>query len=507
MGPHFRTLAVLAMLSGAPAIAAPQDARLLSSDWPHMAALEHLQRAAVVSLDPLTRPWSRSAVVTALERVDTAAADATIMQLVKRLRADLAADTMGLAVEAFVGALAASDAGRWALRPAPDSSSGLFPLAGITASLRFPHVALVTSPRIDNRLRSDPDYRGKKDRFVSGRNPEAYVRASWPLAEVFVGQIDRNWGPEGIESLVLSPSPYTFDHFFVRLGPARLRLELLATQLDARFNIDSTDERKRYLSLHRLVVQPTSRLTVSLFEAALYADSRLERSFEPWYLNPANLFLLAQTDGVETSNALLGADVVHRGDRLTLAAQAYLDDFQVDDSVTGDREPPGYGFTLTASGPAMGGRATWHALYTRVTNLAYRTPATEEAYLYREVGIGRNWADYDQATLRMSLIAHPRLLWGAELSWLRQGEGDPRAAYPPESLFAATPTIFSGTVERTIRLAGRADWWPSNGIVLGSELGVNLANNAGHVASASRTRWVWRLRAEIRRRWHAALPI
>lgn len=505
MTPNVRLLLVLALL-WSPAAAVAQDARLLSADWPHMAALEHLQRAGVVALDPLTRPWSRAAAISALARVDTAAVAPVLARLVSRLRADLTEDSAGVTVDAFVGGLAASDAGRWALRPAPDTSSGFFPLAGINASLRFPHVAIVTSPRIDNRLRSDPDYRGKKDRFIAGRNPEAYVRAAWPLAEVFVGQIDRNWGPEGIESLVLSPSPYTYDHFFVRLGPPRLRLEMLATQLDTRFNIDGTDERKRYLSLHRLVMQPTSRLTFSLFEAALYADSRLERSFEPWYLNPANLFLLAQYDGVETSNALLGADVVHRGDRVTLAAQAYLDDFQVDDSVASDREPPGYGFTLTAGGPALSGRATWHALYTRVTNLAYRTPASEETYVLREVGIGRNWADYDQATLRLSYLALPRLLWGAELSWLRQGEGDPRAPYPPESLFAVTPTIFSGTVERTVRLSGSAEWWPSIGVRLGGELGVNLLNNAGHVAGASRTRWVWRVRAEVRRRRSAALP-
>ena len=494
-------------VSAATVPARAQNARLVSPDWPHMAALEHLQRAGVVTLDPLTRPWSQADVVRALERVDTSAVAPTIAQLVARLRANLAADTMGLAVDAFVGALAASDAGRWALRPAPDSSSGLFPLAGISASLRFPHVAVVTSPRIDNRLRSDPDYRGKKDRFIAGRNPEVYVAAAWPLAEVFVGQVDRNWGPEGIESLVLSSSPYTYDHFFVRLGPARLRLELLATQLDNRYNVDGTDNRQRFLSAHRLIVQPTSRLTLSLFESTLYADASTERSFEPWYLNPANLFLLAQYDGVETSNALVGADVVHRGERLTLAGQVYLDNVQVDDSVARDRQPPGYGVTFVAGGGALSGRATGQALYTRVTNLAYRTQAAEEAYLYREVGIGRNWADYDQATVRLSVLAHPRLLWGAELSWLRQGEGDPRAPFPPDSLLAATPTTFAGTVERTARLAGRAEWWPRRGVLLRGELGLNLLDNAGHSAGASRTRWVWRLNALVRRRCKGALPL
>lgn len=488
------------------AVRAQSDARLLSPGWWGNGALEHLVRAGVVSsLDPLTRPWRRQAVIQALAAVDSEAVAPAAFAAARRLHADLANADSALSIEVFAGLLAASDARRWALRPSRDSS-GAFPFGGIRASVRLPHVALVTSPQIDNRLRYDPDYRGKKDRFVAGRNPEAYIAATWPLVDVFFGQIERNWGPGGIEGLVLSPSPYSFDHLQLRIGPRRLRLELIATQLDSRFNIDSTDLRQRFLSLHRLVAQPTRRLTVSLFEAALYADASTERSFEPWYLNPANLFLLSQYDGSETSNALLGADVVYRSRRATLAAQFYVDDFQVDDSLVTDAEPPAYGFTLAIEGGLMRSRAAWQAYYTRVTNLAYRTPASEEAYLLREVGIGRNFADYDQATLNLSYVAGSTLMASAELTWLRQGEGDPRAPYPPESLFASTPTIHSGVVERTVRLAGRFDWWPREGVTVSGELGVNLLDNAGHIAGASRTRWVWRVRAAIRRRWSGVLP-
>lgn len=485
-----------------------QDARLLSPSWWGSGALEHLVRAGVLpSLDPLTRPFERPAVVAALRAVDSTQLAPPVAGTVARLLADLAADEgEGLGLTAFAGALAASDARRWSLRAA-DGPGRVYPSAGLSASLRLPHLAIVTSPQIENRLLDDPDYRGKKDRAIAGRNPEAYVAASWPLAGVFFGQIARNWGPAGIEGLVLSPSPYTFDHLQLRLGTPRLRLELIATQLDSRFNIDGTDLRERFLSLHRLVAQPSRRLTFSLFEAAVYADAGTARSFEPWYLNPANLFLLAQYDGAETSNALLGADVVYRGRRLTFSFQGYVDDFQVDDSLVSDQEPPGYGLTFSVEGALGQARAAWHVFYTRVTNLAYRTPATEEAYLLREVGIGRNWADYDQTTARFSYVARANLLTGVEVTLLRQGEGDPRAPYPAESSFAATPTIFQGTVERTVHLSARAEWFPRDGVVLRGEAGVNLTGNAGHVAGASRSRFVWRLFAAVRRRWGGPLPM
>ncbi|MEK6767908.1 MAG: hypothetical protein AABY85_02845, partial [Gemmatimonadota bacterium] len=156
-------------------------------------------------------------------------------------------------------------------------------------------------------------------------------------------------------------------------------------------------------------------------------------------------------------------------------------------------------------GGAGGGAVSWSAFYTRVTNLAYRTPANEEQYTHRGVGIGRNYADYDQATARVTAIAAPRLLVGAELTWLRQGEGDFRVRYPAESLFATTPTLFEGVVERTARVAGQVAWTPRDGASLSAEIGRPFVRNAEPVDGASGDRWVWRVRVELRRRLSGAL--
>ena len=506
-----RTLALLG-LAVCPAIAIAQtpSPRYLASDSWSTPFVEQLIRAGVLrDPDPLTRPLRRADVARALAEVDTTrlaeALRATVRQLLDEMTPP-AGDSARWHVEAAAGALAASDARRDPLRPAADSA-GIYPQGGLALALELPHLTLVTAPRIDNRLKYDPDYHGKKDRVVAGRANEAYLSASWRYFEAFFGTIGRNWGPPDAHGLLLSPNPYSFDHLMLRFGPRRLRLELIAGQLDPLPLWDTSQPVNRYLAMHRLAVQPSERLAFSLSESAVYAQTGgVPRSFEPWYLNPLNLFLLQQTDGAPTSNALLAADVTLRvRSTARVSGQVYVDDFQVDRRTQGDREPPGYGVTVTASGGLRAGQLSWSLLYTRVTNLAYRTPANEEQYSLRGVGIGRNYADYDQATARVTAIAAARLLVGAELTFLRQGEGDFRVRYPAESLFAAAPTIFAGVVERTVRAAVSARWVPRPYVFLAAELGRNAVGDAGHMDGVRDNRWVWRLQATVRRRWSGPL--
>ena len=101
------------------------------------------------------------------------------------------------------------------------------------ASLRFVGpVAAVTHPYFDTRLTEDPEYVGIKSRTIAGRNAEAYVDARWSFGEMFFGIVDRNWGPTPLEGLIVSPSPYGYDHFFIKLGTSAVRIEGLLTQLD-----------------------------------------------------------------------------------------------------------------------------------------------------------------------------------------------------------------------------------------------------------------------------------
>jgi hypothetical protein len=122
----------------------------------------------------------------------------------------------------------------------------------------------------------------------------------------------------------------------------------------------------------------------------------------------------------------------------------------------------------------------------------------------RGVGLGRNFSDYDQLTVRTAALLGPVLI-GPEVTLLRQGEGDFRDPYPPVSAFPTTPTIFSGVVERTVRLAVgvRVD---GRRIGARGDAGVHLVHNAGHVTGASDTRFVGSVALEYRFTWSRPLP-
>src|SRR5438067_1796934 len=120
--------------------------------------------------------------------------------------------------------------------------------------------------------------------------------------------------------------------------------------------------------------------------------------------------------------------------------------------------PSSYALTAGARGRLRSGSAAWTLLYSRVANLTYRNEDNLEVPLYHFLGTGRNFADYDQATLKISVLAAPGLLLAPELTLLRQGEGDPRLPHPAIAAYPTTPTIFQGTVERTLRTAVSGDY-------------------------------------------------
>src|SRR5438067_12471041 len=112
-----------------------------------------------------------------------------------------------------------------------------------------------------------------------------------------------------------------------------------------------------------------------------------------------------------------------------------------------------YALTVGARG-VIGAAATgWRLYYTRVTNLTYRNEDSLQVPLYHSLVTGRNFDDYDQLTGTLALLPRAGLLLTPEITYLRQGEGDPRLPHPDVSAYPTTPVIFAGVVERTLRLA------------------------------------------------------
>ncbi|PYP11015.1 MAG: hypothetical protein DMD59_03910 [Gemmatimonadetes bacterium] len=460
--------------------------------------IEHLIASGrMADPSPLSRPFKVEQVVRALAAVDSTAVTRAEWAVVQQIRSELTRQERGPSsrIDLDAATRASTHARRDPLREAGPGHATYSGSAALT--LYFGPAVLVSHPYFDTRLKWDPDYLGKKDRVIGGRAAEAYVSAQWRFGELFFGSVDRNWGPRITDGLLVSPSPYSYDHFDVRIGTDGVYLEGLITQLDDLPDTSGTPNH-RYFIAHRFTVHPPGSTTFSLWEGTIVAGP--DRQLEPWFANIFTLGILQQYDQGSQANNLLGFDVTTRIQRTQIFGSLLLDDIQVDRSNAGDKEPPSYGFTIGAQGGLA--RFGWTAFYTQVANLTYRTPNPAEAVMRRGVGLGRNFSGYDQLTLRGSMIAGPGggVLLEPEVTVLRQSQADFRLPYPTVAQYDSTPTLFAGTVTRTLRLAlagrvARGRW------VLSGDGGVHLITNG-----PEQTRWVGTIALQWRTKKEGRIP-
>jgi hypothetical protein len=471
--------------------------------------VEHLIAAGkMVDPSPLTRPFRSDDLLRALEAMDSTTLRRGEWSVVRAMRRDLRRHENGPwgQVDADVGAAAATTSLRDPLeldRGVPSKADTVargFVSGGLALTLGLGPVVAVTHPLFDTRLKYDPDWFGKKDRAIAGRMAESYLSAQWGFGEVFFGRMDRNWGPSVTQGVLLSDDPYGLDHLGITVGTTAIQLQAIATQLDSR--TDSTGAIvRRFMVQHRLWVRPPGRWTVALWEGSVLSGA--DRTLEPWYLNILNLGILEQLNTGTNVNSFVGVDLERRGAAATLFAQGMLDDIQVDRKTTTDQKPTSWALTVGAKGGVAG--AAWTLFYTQVANLTYRNEDNFQVPLYHGLGTGRNFSDYDQATLRVSAVGPGGVLVAPEVTVLRQGEGDPRLPHPAPVDYPTTASLFQGVVERTVRLALGVDW-RAGPVTLSADGGAHLVTNDGHVAGRTATRFVGAVQVSWRLRWESQLP-
>jgi len=498
---------VVPALTGGAALAAQEASPYVPLQHWAMPYVEHLIATGVIAdPTPLTRPLRRGDLVRALRAADTVRVSAVTRRTVRLVLTALADRRPApfYRIEGAVGIAAATHAFRDPLEldrglPPRRAVRRGFASAGLDLHLTFGPVVLVSHPVVDTRLQFDPDWYGKADNATAF--PEAYVSAQWRQGELFFGTLARNWGPSGVQGVLVSDDPYGLDHLRVAFGTARVRLQVIAAQLDTR--VDATGAPvNRYLSMSRLWIRPPGRWTFALWQAGVW--SGVGRQLELWFLNPATWTYIRGSNTGTNVNSFLGFDVERRG-TTTAFGQFMLDDIQVSRKSAGDLKPTSYAFTVGAKGRVRRAAVGWQLFYTQVANLTYRNEDDLQVPLYHLLGTGRNFADYDQATFKLSVLARPGLLLEPELTALRQGEGDPRLPHPLVADYPGTATLFQGVVERTVRLA-LGGHCRLGAFELTGNGGVHLIHNAGHVTGASDTRWLGSIAATYRVSHENALP-
>jgi hypothetical protein len=350
---------------------------------------------------------------------------------------------------------------------------------------------------IDDRLNTDPEFAGRKDRKLAGRTEDGYVSGQWKYGELTFGRVGRNWGPPTLYGLQVGNYAYTYDHLYGLIGNDKVHFSTVIARLD-NLQLPNGDIDQRYFSIHRLTFH-RGRWEVAGTESYLYTG--VGRGFEPTLANPFNIYGLTWRNENQDGNFGLGAEAAYRSGRFgNFAGHLFIDDLQIDKCNPNCHEPSSYGLTLAAEGLPLGGDQRWFASYTRVSNLTYRTPSPAETYEVFGVGLGRGFSDYDEAKIGADLALVPRTPLRLYVAHRRQGEGDYRATYPTPAQYSSTPGIFSGVVMGVTRVAlsGASRW---RDFELGGDVGINHTTNDFHIVGATRTSFEGRVKVAIEPRW------
>jgi hypothetical protein len=484
----------------APVQISAQASPYISLDDPRLPLIEHLiARGEIADPSPMARPFRRKDAVRVLAAAETTAS-AGQRALIAGLRRDFEEPAQSRwTIRGRAGAQAYTHARRELLHP--DGPDGARPYAELAATLTLGNLVLATRPTVEPRLVDDPDWLGRRDVKVAGRMAEAYISGQFKYAQLFYGQMDRNWGPVGLPGIPLSNYGYERQGLDLEVGTPTIRLAALATDL-----LDQTDSIgqlvHRYYFVHRLQLRLSPRLTVAPWEGFIVAGPG--RNFETRYRNPLSLGYLANTIGLgDRSNVMLGVDLHWRAwGRTTLQAQLALDDFWYDDR---EQNRDRWALTLAGMGP-LGSRAAWHVLYTQVSSLALRAFNPAENFTDGGVGVGRNFSDQDQLTVRTTYPVRTDWLIWPELTVLRQGEGRINDPYPPVDANGVrnTPALFIGVVERTYRAAlgisGR-----TGPLDLVASAGFHHVVNSAHQEGQTDDRFEGRIQATLGVGWQGAV--
>ena len=445
------TWAIAGLVLATPALLAAQASPYVPLDDPNLPRIEHLiARGDLADPSPFIRPFRRADLRRVLARAESLGTSDAVG--IRRLAEQYAesGDRNRWEFGARLGVQSFTHARREPLHPAGPSVTRPYGEVELTAVVGA--VALVTRPVIETRLLADPDWPGRKDLDITGRQSEAYVSAQWPSGSLLYGQLDHNWGPVGLPGIPLSNYGYGRPMLGFEIGTDAIRLRSLAASLsDER---DSSNQViHRYFFGHRLSAQLSRNIHLGLWETVVFAGA--DRNANARQLNPLSLSFLENAYGLgEETNSMLGADFHWSVSRaLTIEAQLALDDLTYKDRGSPTRNPDRWAFTLMGFGP-LGRYASWRGFYTQASSLAFRTFDEQfQDFTDDGVGLGRNFADNDQLSLMVTLPVTRSWLITPDLTILRQGEGRIQDPYPPSATPAlgSTPQLFIGVVERTYR--------------------------------------------------------
>ena len=352
----------------------------------------------------MVRPFRRADAVRVLAGADTSGeADAPALIRAPARGFEEPAGLAALALGVRAGAQAYSHIRRDVLHPlGPD---GVRPYAEFTGEAVIGPFALVSRPAAEPRITDDPEWPGRSDLELAWRMTEAYASAQFKYGSVFYGQMDRNWGPVGHRGHRLSDYGYNDAELGFEIGVDAVRLDALARSWRTR--------RQHRRAGSTAISSPTGsgsgsatgcgsasgRPPCSRASTASSTDATATRSACCCW--PTSTAWAPTATCSSGSTGSIGSARAPRSRRRSAS------------TTCSTRTPPARTaiptagrFTLAAHGP-LGSRLGWRALYTQASSLAFRTLDPFENLTDGGVGLGRNFADMDRATVTVTVPVAP----------------------------------------------------------------------------------------------------
>jgi len=283
---------------------------------------------------------------------------------------------------------------------------------------RSDFLTLGNRTRVDRKYKYDPYYAGdlsEADHWIYGRVNDAYLTLDIKKYGFFIGKINRNWGPVGEKSLILSDNPYSFDHFMFTYTGKLMMLTTYFSQLDfikgtEYHPSDSTymnfPKVNRYLTGHRLDISISNNFQIGLTEMAIYGGEN--RDIELAYLNPMTFYYGVQRNDRKDMSGLWAMDIMYKPiKKVTLYGQFLIDDIIVNNDPGVDdraRYPDRLGLMISArSGDLFANGLNLNLTYIRIWNRTYQSLRNWECYQYRGLGIGYPSASCEEYKFKLGL--------------------------------------------------------------------------------------------------------
>ncbi len=265
------------------------------------------------------------------------------------------------------------------------------------------HVILANRTVMTNEYKFDPHYPGDlsgSDYWIYGRTNDAYININVKEFDLFVGRMNKNWGPINSPGTLISDNPYTYDNVSFSYTKNRFKFTNIYSRLEDAdgFSYSSDDTlivdegvSRKYISGHRLDLRLFDNLQVGLTEMAIYGGPN--RDFELSYINPMSFYYGIQRNERKGISGLWAFDLFYKPQpKITLYTQILVDDIIVNNVPGQDdraRYPDRLGVVLSArTGDMFLQGLNLNLTYTKIWNQTYQSLRSWENYHYRGLGLG-----------------------------------------------------------------------------------------------------------------------